>query len=305
VNTPHGQTILVTGGSGFVGRHLVEALAPDNMVVSLQLPQARIEQPRPGVEYVYGDLASLHASDLPARIDQVFHEAALINNPGSPHDPSPPALLQANVVGTLQLLTVARELGIPRFVSASTGSVYRPAAMPVSEDAPLGPASFYGLSKRMSEQLVTWYGAEFQSVSILRYGTPVGRGCSNAQLRSILRHCTDGTPIDLGPLGGMLFNPIPVRDLVQLTLLAAGLDGSHVLNVGGIETLTFDDMARHIASRLGREAMFVDSPPRVGQTLNLLMHSERIRALVGYTADQPVSEAVAELVSWWRDSQAG
>jgi UDP-glucose 4-epimerase len=304
VATPSGQTILVTGGSGFVGRHLVTALAPDNRVLSLQRRIVPREQSVPGVEYVYHDLLSLSASDLPAGIDLVIHQAVLIDDPGTPRDPPPMELFHANVTATLSLLLVARELRIPRFVHGSSGSVYGASATPSSEDTPLRPSNAYGLSKRLAEELVQWYSADFQSATVLRYGTPIGRWCSNALLRSFLQHVTDGTPIDLGASRGTLFNPIAVSDLVRLTQLAAGLDGSHVFNVGGVETLSFEDVARQIAAALGRAAVFVessapDSPPR-----QRMMRSDRIRTAVGSTHDRPVSEAVAELAQWWTETHS-
>ena len=70
-----------------------------------------------------------------------------------------------------------------------------------------------------------------------------------------------------------------------------------------LEPPSADEMARRIASALGHEALFVDSPAPVGPRVHLIVHSERIRALVGYTADQPVSEAIAALVGWWQASQ--
>jgi UDP-glucose 4-epimerase len=299
VTTPHGLTILVTGGSGFVGRHLVAALAPDNQVLSLQRHTLPREQSVPGVEYLYRDLVSLDESDLPAGIDLVIHLAVLIDDPGGPNDPGPMELFHANVTATLRLLTIARELRIPRFVHGSSGSVYGASATPFSEDAPLHPSNSYGLSKRLAEELVEWYGSDFESAIVLRYGTPVGRWCSNALLRSFLQHVMQGTPIDLGPDRGTLFNPIAVSDLVRLTLLAAGLDGIHVFNVGGTETLSFEKMARRIATALGRDALFVESSALTSPNLHRMLRSGRIRATVGYTSDRPISEAVAELADWW------
>jgi UDP-glucose 4-epimerase len=300
MNTPHGMTILVTGGSGFLGRHLIAALAPDNTVVSLQRHEVRTTDRQPGVEYLYRDLVALRASDLPAGIDLVIHEAALIDAPGTPHDPSPTQLLEANVTATLQLLSVACELGIPRFVHGSSGSVYGASTAPITEDAALAPSNFYGLSKRLAEEIVTWHGSQFQSAVVLRYGTPVGRWCSNALLLSFLRRAEDGTPIDLGPRRKTLFNPIPVADAVRLTLLAAGLDGTRVFNVGGIATLSFEEMARRIAAELGRATVIVRSPPPAPPVLHRILRSDRIRLAVGEAANTPVSVAIEELVRWWR-----
>jgi nucleoside-diphosphate-sugar epimerase len=151
----------------------------------------------------------------------------------------------------------------------------------------------------MAEELVEWYGSGFQSAIVLRYGTPVGRWCSNALLRSFLHNITQGEPIDLGPDRETLFNPIPVSDLVRLTLLATELDGVRVFNVGGIETLSFEEMARLIGAALGRDALFVERSPSPSAVLHRMMRSERIRTTVGYTGDRPVSEAVVELAHWW------
>jgi UDP-glucose 4-epimerase len=301
---PNGLRVLVTGGSGFLGRHLVAALVADNTVFSLQRRTVPPAARAPGVEYVYHDLVGLSASELPKSIDLVIHQAVLIDDPGGPNDPGPMELLKANVVATLQLLTVARELGIPRFVHGSSGSVYGASATPNSEESPLRPSNMYGLSKYLAEQIVQWYGAHFRSAVVLRYGTPVGRWCSNALLLGLLQKIADGAPIDLGEDRDTLFNPIPVGDLVRLTLLAAGLDGTHTFNVGGLETLSFTAMAQRIAAALGREALLRGGGAGTVCSLHRMMNSERIRATLNYAGDRPLAEAVDELVRWWANERA-
>jgi UDP-glucose 4-epimerase len=305
MTTPSGLRVLVTGGSGFLGRHLVAALAADNTVFSLQRRTVPPNARAPGVEYVYHDLVGLAASELPTGIDLVIHQAALIDDPGGPNDPRPMELLRANVAATLQLLMVARELGIPRFVHGSSGSVYGASATPHSEESPLRPSNMYGLSKCLAEEIVKWHGAHFRSVVVLRYGTPVGRWCSNALLLGFLRKISDGAPIDLGADHDTLFNPIPVADLVRLTLLAAGLDGTHMFNVGGLETMSFSAMAQRIAATLGRDALPTGGGAGTVRSLHRMMNSERIRATFNYAGDRPVAEAVDELVRWWVDDGTG
>jgi nucleoside-diphosphate-sugar epimerase len=250
--------VLVTGGSGFLGQHVVRRLARDHEVFTAQ---RRIAAPSGrGVHDLELDLARLTPEDLAAatdgRLDVVFHLAARLDNPfGVDHTLA--ELASSNVVGTLRLLEASAALGIGRFVHGSTGGVGRnpPAGGRMREDDPAGPVNPYGLTKHLAEQAVGAYRWPFERVS-LRYFTPYGRAGSNPMFRHLISAIEQGEAIVIGAGGGVRMNPIHVDDAVDATIRA--IDAARlpaVLNVAGPDVVSMAELTRLLAAALGRTAV--------------------------------------------------
>jgi nucleoside-diphosphate-sugar epimerase len=147
--------ILVTGGAGFIGSHLVERLLQENYEVRVldNFSTGRRENilDFPDVEIVEGDLQSYERAHTAVRgCEVVFHQAALPSVPRSVQDPL--TTNAANVIGTLNVLLSARDSGVRRVVFASSSSVYgSDRTLPKSEDLPLAPISPYAVSKVAGE----------------------------------------------------------------------------------------------------------------------------------------------------------
>jgi UDP-glucuronate 4-epimerase len=141
-------TVLVTGASGFIGRHIVRHLAATHRVTALDLRHPEEAHPT-GVDEINCDLRD---GDLAAtRFDAIVHLAAL--GGVRPSIERPLDYLETNLRGTLRLLDRARQHGTPRFIFASSSSVYGPTdGSPSREDDPLHPCSPYALTKQQGEQ---------------------------------------------------------------------------------------------------------------------------------------------------------
>ena len=158
--------ILVTGGAGFIGSHLVDALLDRGHEVAMA--DHLVRSPKPwfgeallrGAQLYVADVRELNAirpAFAAARPEIVLHLAAQADVRHSVSDPSFDA--QVNVAGTVAVLEAAREVGTRRVVMASTAAVYGdPADVPTGEDAPIAPLSPYGASKAAAE----WYLAQYQ-----------------------------------------------------------------------------------------------------------------------------------------------
>ena len=149
-----GKRVAVTGGGGFIGSHLVGRLAGGNEVVALDdLTVGRLQNlagVRDRVTVVKGSILDPRALRRAfADADLVFHLAALTSVPGSLEDPL--AYAEANVLGTVKVLTAAAEAGVDRVVFASSCAVYGRDPPPLAEDAPPDPLSPYAVSKLASE----------------------------------------------------------------------------------------------------------------------------------------------------------
>ena len=141
-------TVLVTGASGFIGWHVVRHLSATHHVTALDLQPPAIPH-APGVDEITCDLRD---GDLPAaRYDAIVHLAAL--GGVRPSIERPLDYEATNLAGTLRLLDHARQHGTPRFIFASSSSVYGPTdGKPSNEDDPLSPCSPYALTKQQGEQ---------------------------------------------------------------------------------------------------------------------------------------------------------
>ena len=143
--------VLVTGGTGFIGRHLVEELlARGHQVLTL----SRRPEGIPGAEHHSLDVSSEEAISVASRVDAVAHLAALSNASASFADPL--TFNRMNALGTLAMLDGARRGGA-RIVFASSQRVYRPSLQPIAEDDLIEPQDQYGYSKLCGEQWLEMY----------------------------------------------------------------------------------------------------------------------------------------------------
>lgn len=170
--------VLVTGGAGFIGWHVVQALLDKKheVVVLDNLSTGRKENIHPAVAFFKLDVASDALSEFftTERFDHVIHLAAQTAVPKSLLQPDYDC--RVNVMGTINILEAARQTGVKRVIFASSAAVYGDVAtIPVSEDSAVAPNSFYGLSKLTAEQYLKLYSECFGlEYVVLRYANVYG-----------------------------------------------------------------------------------------------------------------------------------
>jgi UDP-glucose 4-epimerase len=172
--------VLVTGGAGFIGLHFVEKLLKEKMDVVIvdNLSSGNKEQiPKPATFYEV-DIEDLSIENIFAieKPDYVVHLAAQVSVQVSMKNPL--ADCQANIAGTVNLLQNCVKYNVKKFIFASSAAVYgEPAYLPIDEDHPQHPLSFYSLSKQTSEQYIKLYAKHFGlNHSILRFANVYGPG---------------------------------------------------------------------------------------------------------------------------------
>jgi len=170
-----GRLVLVTGGAGFIGSHLVDRLKENNEVLVYDnFSNTAIGERRSDVIYYKDDV--LDASSLIDKskdADVIFHFAAAPSVKESSENPL--HSFEQNVCGTMNVLEVARRNDVPELVFASTSTVYGEAETPTPESAPLKPISNYGASKAACEMYLKSYSSTYGIKSIaLRYANIFG-----------------------------------------------------------------------------------------------------------------------------------
>lgn len=285
--------ILITGASGFIGRHLVERLAPIHEVYALvRQPPAT---PHPAVYYCYQTLTQpLDQRQLPTQLDAIIHQAAVIDTEKT--DDATPFL--ANVVGTWRLLAYAEAVGVQTFVHASTGGIYGCSPHPLRESDPPNPMDLYSLTKAQAELAVQAACGKFHKV-MLRYFFPYGIGTPNP-IPSYVRRAVRGEPIEILASGGPLLNPLHISDAVELTVQALNLEQSATVNIAGAEVTTFAAIAEMAAARVGRQPIFQRLPDETAipyYRANLVADISRMTALFPTPLAVSLQQGIAELVA--------
>jgi len=285
--------ILITGATGFIGRHLVERLAPAHEVYALvrRLPAS----PTANVHYLCQDLAQpLDHQQLPQHLDAIIHQATVIDTDAV--DDATPFLV--NVVGTWRLLAYAVVAGVRTFVHASTGGIYGCSPQPLCESDPPNPMDLYSLTKAQAELAVQAAAGAFHKV-VLRYFFPYGVGTPNP-IPSYVQRAVLGEPITILAGGGPWFNPLHITDAVELTVQALVLDQTVTVNIAGQEATTFAHIATIAAHSAGREPIFQVIPDETAipyYRANLIAATERMNQLFPRSTWVSLQQGITELAA--------
>ena len=240
------MNILVTGGAGFIGSHVVDAYINDNhnVVIVDDMSRGRKEFINPRATFHQISISDPQLANIIQKesIKVISHHAAQISVSDSVKNPVKDA--ESNIIGTLQLLQNAVECGVDKFIFASTGgAIYgEQDYFPARENHPQQPTSPYGLSKLTVERYLKFYKEQYGLKSIIfRYGNVFGpRQNPNGEAGVVAifnnRLLKGQAPIINGD-GEQTRDYIFVRDVVNANLLALKLNGSDTFNVGtGQET---------------------------------------------------------------------
>jgi UDP-glucose 4-epimerase len=251
--------ILVTGGAGFIGSHLVDRLAAEGHQVRIidNLSSGRLENlaHRRDVEVIVGDLKNPQDAQKAVRgVDAVFHFAA--NPEVRVSTTNPDIYFSENVVATFNLLEAMRKNDATQLVFASSSSVYgEPDEIPVDENAPLRPVSVYGASKAACENLIHAYAKLYGIKAVaLRYANVVGPRLRHGVIWDLINKLKKN-PHELEILGDgkQVRSYIYIDDAMEATLLAwrKATDAYAAYNVAAADWITVDEVADQVIEAMG------------------------------------------------------
>ncbi|MCC6010741.1 MAG: NAD-dependent epimerase/dehydratase family protein [Fervidicoccaceae archaeon] len=254
--------VLVTGGAGFIGSHLVDRLVSEGFSVRVvdNLSSGRIDYIKRHVdsgraEFVLGDLKDPSvAMRAASNVDVVFHFAA--NPEVRLSSTSPEVHFNENILATFNVLEAMRKLGVRELVFASSSTVYgEPEDMLVDESAPLRPVSVYGASKAACEALIHAYSKLYGIRSVvLRYANVVGPRLRHGVIYDFINKLLSN-PGELEVLGDgkQAKSYIYIDDAVEATLIAWRRSSAYydVFNVGSGDYVSVDELADIVADVMG------------------------------------------------------
>jgi UDP-glucose 4-epimerase len=294
---------IVTGGAGFIGSHVVQALLArgDEVHVLDDLSSGKRENLMDGARLHEGDVRrDTESVFAEARPEVCFHLAAQIDVRVSVERPDFDA--DVNVIGTLHVLEAARRHETKLVFSSTGGAIYGECDAPAREDHPRLPLAPYGVSKLSAEEYIAMYNRLHGSTHVaLRYGNvfgprqdPHGEAGVVAIFMNALR---DGrTPRIFGD-GTQTRDYVFVTDVVAATLAAAGHDGG-VFNVGtGVATSVLDLYARiQRAAGSDREPEFAE--PRPGELQRSVLDPSLAQRALGWQPQHSLEAGLAATWAW-------
>jgi nucleoside-diphosphate-sugar epimerase len=262
--------ILVTGASGFIGRHLLRALGEKQEIFGLER-NVPAENDHFAVNWIEQDLGErLEHFSLPERCDVVIHLAQSEHYRDFPNHAVD--VFSVNTVSTLRLLDWARQIGVKTFILASSGGIYGGGEEEFSEEQealPRGDLGFYLGTKLCSEVLAENY-TQYMNVITLRFFFVYGPSQRRSMLiPRLVESIREKQPIMLHGKDGIRINPTYVSDAVEAICGALQLKQSHKINVGGPQVLSLREIGHIIGEALKKKPYFkidrgVEPPHLIG-----------------------------------------
>ncbi len=311
--------ILVTGGAGFIGSHLVEKLLTSGHDVAILDDFNDFYDPqikRENIAAVSRD-AAVHPVDLrdSAAVRNLFHQkkfeaiAHLAARAGvRPSILHPQLYYDTNVNGTLHLLDAGRVTGVERFIFASSSSVYGISkTVPFSEDQHLTQTiSPYAATKIAGEFLCSTFSHLYQMrVVALRYFTVYGpRQRPDLAIHQFTRKIYAGQPIDQFGDGSTRRDYTYIDDIIQGTMAALTYEGPlfDIFNLGESETIQLKDLVAAIESTLGKKAKVNRLPEQPGDVPLTCADISKARKLLGYKPSSRLSDGLPRFIDWFLGS---
>src|SRR5580704_9648232 len=295
-----GRIVLVTGGGGFIGSHLADALLERGLAVRVldNFLTGNRKNLNPRVELIEADIRQPAAIEPAlAGVNCVLHTAALPRVGLSIERPLETHLV--NVVGTLNVLLAARAAGVRRVVYSGSSSVYgEQPRLPLSETMTPNPLSPYALQKLVGEEYVRIFHRQYGLGALsLRYFSVYGprmdlEGAYATVIGAFLRARREGRPLEIRGDGEQRRDFTHVRDVVRANLAAmdCALEDGSAINVGRGHALSVNRIAELIGGPR------VNVAPRPGEPRDTLADLARCRAILGWSPEVATEDGVRDLI---------
>ncbi len=298
--------ILVTGGCGFIGSHIVDNLVGlgHTVAVADNLSTGNIDNLNPKAKFYNVDIRSAEFRSAVEEFapEVIYHEAAQIDIQKSIREPSFDA--ETNVVGTVKVLEACRDFGVSKIIYASSAAVYgNPEYLPVDEKHPKAPMSYYGISKFTPEFYIKtfsdMYGLKY---TILRYANAYGVRQDPKGEGGVVSIFTDKllrgeTPIIFGD-GEQTRDFVYVRDIAGANIAALTKGDNEIINVSTCKKTTVNELFA-VMSEGKVKAEYRDA--RKGDILHSYLDNTKLREILGYEIKYTLEQGVKETMDYYRN----
>ncbi|MBP8857822.1 MAG: SDR family NAD(P)-dependent oxidoreductase [Anaerolineaceae bacterium] len=308
---------LVTGAAGFIGAKVCEFLLQDGHAVigvdnlndayDVRLKYWRLNQlnDRPGFTLFQQDIAHLEGLEEIAsqagRIDGIINLAARAGVRASVENPW--IFLETNTTGTLNLLEIARRFEIPKLVLASTSSIYganAPLPTPESSESsyPLQP---YAASKKAAEAMsYSYHFLHGVDVTVFRYFTVFGpAGRPDMVMFRFCQWIAEDRPVHLNGDGEQSRGFTYVDDIARGTIAGLKPLGYEIINLGGHEVITINDLIAMLENMLGKKANVIRHPAHPADMMTNWADVSKARQMLGWEPRVSLQEGMQHLVDWY------
>ncbi len=309
------SSVLVTGGGGFIGSHVVDALLKRNIRVGV-LDDFSTGQTSNLVQHAALDL-QLHKGDIRDEefvrravrgYDAVIHQAALVSVTRSVEDPR--LTNSVNVDGTVNLLSAARDANIRRFIYASSSSVYgETQTQPKTETMNTLPISPYAVSKLAAENYCRVFARVYGMETIcLRYFNVYGprqkSGPYSGVIPTFIKRVMNGEPLIIFGDGKQTRDFTYVEDVVSANLLGLEADVSQgresVFNVASGRPVTLNELASMVTRLMGKPDLGTEHvAPRMGDIRDSYSDISRAKRVLGYSPSFTLEEGLPRVIEYF------
>lgn len=301
--------ILVTGGAGFIGSHVADALIDRGHAVHVMddFSTGREKNVPPSAELYRMDIRSDEAARLvqDEGYDVLVHHAAQMDVRASVEDPSFDA--DVNVRGFLNLAEAGRKGGLEKIIFASTGgAIYgEPEYVPQDEGHPADPMSPYGITKLATEKYLDFYrqqyGIEYVSLRYANVYGPRQNPHGEAGVVAIFtKEMLDGGQPIINGDGTQTRDYVYVGDVVQANLAALAYDASGIFNVGTAQETNVNELFRELRQLTGADIDEEHGPAKPGEQQRSVLGYQRAARDLDWTPSVELNEGLARTVDWFK-----
>ncbi|MFH1253689.1 MAG: NAD-dependent epimerase/dehydratase family protein [Candidatus Uhrbacteria bacterium] len=300
--------ILVTGGAGFIGSHVVDALVGrrfETFVID-NLSTGNIKNVNPNAKFFKMDLRSPNLPKLMAKIkpDAIFHLAAQLDVRLSVKDPIEDA--DINILGSLNLLQAAVNSGVKKIIFSSTGGAMYPGSLrpPYSEKDPELPISPYGIAKRTVELYLNFlrsiHGISFVALRYANVYGPRQNSKGEAGVVAIFSEkMLKNLPIKINGLGTQTRDYVYVDDVVKANLLALEKRVSGLFNIGTAKETSVNEIFKKIKKFTKYQLPESHGPACPGEVLRSSLNYKQATKELGWRPEVKLDDGLKRMVQWF------
>jgi len=302
--------IMVTGGAGFIGSHIVNAYidAGHDVVIIDDLSSGEMSFVNPKAMFYQ---LNIHSPDVKTilekeKISAINHHAAQISVSESVSDPLFDA--NSNIIGTLQLLQNAVSLKIDKFVFASTGGAMygKQTVFPANEEHPCHPLSPYGISKLCAEKYINYFRTQHGlNTTVLRYSNVYGpHQDPHGEAGVVAIFCQrlmEGLPPVICGDGEQTRDFISVRDVAQANIIALDSKCEGTFNVGTGKETSVNFLTKELLKVSGITISTKHSPARKGEQRRSSIDSEKLLKNFGWKPCVSLEEGLFETINYFKN----